>query len=103
MFQTTAGQGNGGDVIAPNLYELAVSSKKIIFVFMTAIHIKLYDLLRKDLKNEKQNLSTKEDICRLKLKIEQSKNDLYKAMFWTNIVQLLAILGGVMAIVKFVS
>jgi len=80
---------------------------------MKATQIKLYDLLRKDLhlpddkaaafiaavegvvelelRNERLTLSTKEDIYRLEL------------MFWTSIVQLLAILGGVLAIVKFVS
>lgn len=96
---------------------------------MNSVQIKLYDLFRKELnlsddkaaafvaaveevvehefKNEKQALSTKEDIRNLKdsihlgeLKIEQSKGDIYKAMFWTGIVQLLAILGGVFAIVK---
>lgn len=54
-----------------------------------------------EFKTEKQTLSTKEDIHRLELKVEQSKGDIYKAMFWTGIVQLLAILGGVLAIVKF--
>ena len=90
---------------------------------MVSGRIRLYDLFRKELnlpddkaaafvaaveevtgqefRNEKQTLSTKEDIHRLELKIEQSKGDIYKAMFWTSIVQLLAILGGVLAIVKF--
>ena len=45
----------------------------------------------------------REDIHKLELKVEQSKGDIYKAMFWTGIVQLLAILGGVLAIVKFAS
>ena len=92
---------------------------------MNAVQIKFYDLLRKDLhlpddrtaafvealenvveyeiKNEKQITATKEDIHRLEIKLEQSKVDIYKAMFWTNIIQLPAILGGVLAIVKFVS
>lgn len=63
-----------------------------------------------ELKNEKQALPTKEDIYnlkedihRLELKVEQSKGDIYKAMFWTSIVQLLAILGGVLAIIKFMQ
>lgn len=90
---------------------------------MDLVQIRLYDLFRKELnlpddkaaafvaaveefmgqelKNEKQTLSTKEDIHRLELKVEQSKGGIYKAMFWTGIVQLLAILGGVLAIVKF--
>ncbi len=92
---------------------------------MNAIQIKFYDLLRKDLhlpdekaaafvevlsevveleiKKERQSLSTKEDIHRLELKLEQSKTDIYKAIYWTTIVQVIAILGGVLAIVKFVS
>ncbi len=45
----------------------------------------------------------KEDIHKFKIKLEQSKVDIYKAMFWTGTVQLLAILGGVVAIVKFAS
>lgn len=97
---------------------------------MNLVQIRLYDLFRKELnlpddkaaafvaaveevvgqelKNEKQTLSTKEDIQTVKdsihlleLKVEQSKGDIYKAMFWTSIVQLMAILAGVLAIVKF--
>jgi hypothetical protein len=65
--------------------------------------------------NRKSNLlATKEDIHDLKndmhflrsnleLKIEQSKTDIYKAMFLTGIVQLIAILGGTLAIVKLMK
>ena len=67
------------------------------------------EVVEQELKNEKQTLSTKEDIRsvkedihRLELKVEQSKGDIYKAMFWTSIVQLLA-LGGVLAIMKFMQ
>ncbi len=99
---------------------------------MNAVQIKFYDLLRKDLhlpdekaaafvevigevvglelKNERQASATKEDVShvredihKLELKLEQSKADVYKAIFWTGIVQLLAILGGVLAIVKSVA
>jgi len=48
-------------------------------------------------------MRTKDDIHRLELKLEQTKSDIYKAMFWTGLVQLLAILGGVMAIVRFMK
>ena len=55
-------------------------------------------------------LATKEDIHILKrdihsldLKIEQSKTDIYKAMFLTGIVQLIAILSGTLVIVKFMK
>jgi len=72
---------------------------------MNSVQIKLYDLFRKEL-----HLSTKEDIRLLRdsihlleLKVEQSKGDIYKAMFWTGIVQLMAILGGVLAIVKYIT
>lgn len=99
---------------------------------MNSVQIKLYDLFRKELnlpddkaaafvsavgevveqgfKNEKQTLSTKEDIQTVKdsihlleLKVEQTKGDIYKAIFWTGILQLLSILGGVLAIVKFID
>jgi hypothetical protein len=39
----------------------------------------------------------------IELKVEQSKTDIYKAMFWTGIVQLISILGGTLAIVKFMK
>ena len=90
---------------------------------MSISQIKLYDLFRRELHlpddkaaafvlavgdigelesdNKKQLLATKNDIHQLELKIEQSKGDIYKAMFWTGIVQLMAILGGVLGIVKF--
>lgn len=97
---------------------------------MNSVQIKLYDLFRKERNlsddtaaafvnaveevverensKEKQSIATKDDIRIIResihlveLKVEQSKGDIYKAMFWTDIVQLLAILGGVLAIVKF--
>jgi len=92
---------------------------------MNISQIKLYDLFRKELNLpdekaaafvlamgdvvgmdvdiKKQSHATKDDIHHLELKIEQTKGDLYKAMFWTGIVQLIAILGGVLAIVKFMK
>lgn len=92
---------------------------------MNTIQIRLYDLFRKELnlsddkaaafvsaveevvelgvKHDTQKLSTKEDIHLLELKLEQTKSDTYKAMFYTGLVQLIAILGGVMAIVKFMK
>ncbi len=39
----------------------------------------------------------------LELKIEQSKNDVYKVIFLSGIVQLIAILSGTLAIVKFMK
>ncbi len=43
------------------------------------------------------------DIHSLELKIEHSKTDIYKAMFLTGIVQLIAILSGTLAIVKWMK
>lgn len=39
----------------------------------------------------------------MKGEIKDSKLDIYKAIFITGVVQLLAILGGVLAIVKFIQ
>ena len=94
--------------------------------------IRLYDLFRRELRlpddkaaafvkavgdvveseaaGKNNSLATKDDIHVLKgdihsleLKIEQSKTDVYKAMFLTGIVQLIAILSGTLAIVKFMK
>ncbi len=61
------------------------------------------DIHRLEINLEKHTLSTREDIHLLELKLEQTKSDIYKSMFWTGLVQLLAILGGVMTIVKFMK
>lgn len=64
-----------------------------------------------EFKHERQALSTKDDIRFLRedlkndlhsveLKIEQSKGNMYKAMFVSGLVQLVAISGGVLSIVK---
>ena len=56
-----------------------------------------------DLKSDMQVLKSDMQVLRgdLELKIEQSKNDFYKALFISGIVQLIAILSGTLAIVKF--
>jgi hypothetical protein len=66
------------------------------------------EVVEQGFKNEKQTLSTKDDIQTvrqsihlLELKVEQTKGDIYKAIFWTGLLQLISILGGVLAIVKF--
>ena len=53
-------------------------------------------------------LATKNDVHKLELKIEQpnlkieqSKNDIYKAVFLIGLLQFLGILGGVLVFVKF--
>jgi hypothetical protein len=55
-------------------------------------------------KNDINSLEIKMErsINSLELKIEQSKSDIYKAMFWMGIiVQIMVILGGMMALLKF--
>ncbi|HEY4965854.1 MAG TPA: hypothetical protein VII28_05610 [Puia sp.] len=56
-----------------------------------------------DIKSDVQVLRGDMQVLRgdLELKIEQSKNDVYRAMFISGIVQLIAILSGTLAIVKF--
>ena len=93
---------------------------------MSTINIKLYDFVKQELKlsdekarefveiideavkedvrtntNEYKSL-WKEDFYLLDKRILESKNDMYKAMFVSGVVQLIAILGGVLAIVKFI-
>jgi hypothetical protein len=97
---------------------------------MSIGQIKLYDLFRKELRlpddkaaafvlavgevgsmeasvNQHLNATKgdvhllKEDIHSLDLNIEQSKSEVFKAIVWIGIAQYLAILGGVLAIVKF--
>lgn len=53
------------------------------------------------------NSKIREDILKLEMglrsEIKDSKLNVYKAIFITGVVQLLAILGGVLAIVKFMQ
>ena len=58
-----------------------------------------------DFKNDIHVLKKDMHVLRgdLELKIEQSKTDIYKAMFLTGIVQLIAILSGTLAIVKLMK
>jgi hypothetical protein len=52
-----------------------------------------------------QNYATKEfvkdEINRVELKVEQTKSELTKSIFWTSIVQFLAIIGAVIGIISF--
>lgn len=98
---------------------------------MPTLNLKLYDIARDKLKlteadakefalaieEEVQNYikqagsdyksSVREDILKLEMvlrgEIKESKLDVYKAIFITGVVQLVAILGGVLAIVKFIK
>lgn len=53
------------------------------------------------------NSKLREDMLKLEMnlkgEIKDSKLDVYKAIFITGVVQLLAILGGVLVVVKFVG
>jgi hypothetical protein len=84
---------------------------------MNAINIKLYDIARNKLhlseadakefvlaveetqETDNSNLATR---LELKDEIHRLELQLYKAIFWAGLVQVLAILGGLVAIVKFV-
>ena len=46
-------------------------------------------------------LAVKEEIHRVELKVEQTKSDLTKAIFWTSLIQFLAIIGSVVGIISF--
>lgn len=92
---------------------------------MSTINIKLYEFVKQEFKlsdekalqfveiideavkedlkvntNEFKSL-WKDDFHILDKRILESKNDMYKAVFLSSLVQLIAILGGVLAIVKF--
>lgn len=43
----------------------------------------------------------KDEIHRLELKVEQTKSELSKAIFWTSLIQFLAIVGSVIGIITF--
>lgn len=80
--------------------------KKEATAFVEAVE----QVAEQELKNEKQALASKDDVQTLRkdirlleLKDEQSKGDTCKAMFWTSIVQLIAIPGGVLAVVKLIK
>ncbi len=99
----------------------------LIFEKMSTVPIKLYDLLRKDLNpsderaalfvdafqeavqehvpNEKEKLATKDD---LKVELKNVRDDIHKleismckTVLVAGFLQLLGVIGGVIAIVKF--
>ncbi len=74
-----------------------------IHVLKTDIHVLKTDM--HVLKTDMHVLKSDIHVLRgdLELKIEQSKTDIYKAMFLTGIVQLIAILSGTLAIVKWMK
>ncbi len=43
----------------------------------------------------------KDEIHRLELKIEQTKGEVTKAIFWASLIQFLAIVGSVIGIISF--
>ena len=92
---------------------------------MSAINLKLYDFAKQELKlsdakakefiaileetiqeDIRSNASDykslwKDDFHTLDKRIIESKNEMYRAVFLSSLLQLIAILGGVLAIVKF--
>lgn len=113
------------------LFQIFISVIFLIFLSIATLNLKLYDIARQKLKLTEAdakdfalaidedvqnyiNLITKdynrkfcEDMLKLEMnlksEIKDSKLDVYKAIFITGVVQLLAILGGVLAIVKFMG
>jgi len=43
----------------------------------------------------------KDEIHRLEFKVEQTKGEVTKAIFWTSLIQFLAIVGSVIGIITF--
>ena len=93
---------------------------------MNTVSIKLYDIFRKDLnlpEPKAQELVqairdavitgfednnapaskefVKDEIHRLELKLEQTKSEVTKAIFWSSLIQFLAIVGSVVGIISF--
>jgi uncharacterized protein YicC (UPF0701 family) len=64
------------------------------------------EVVKEDIKGEGINeLATKsfvkDEIHRLELKVEQSKSELSKTIFWTGLIQFLAIVGSVISFISF--
>ena len=98
-------------------------------IMRNSIQIKLYDIFRKDLhladetarelvqtidqavkgENEEilEGVATKDFVSemshKLDLKLEQMRSDLTKAIFISNLIQFLAIVGSVIAIINFMQ
>ena len=84
--------------------------KSDMYVLKSDMHVLKSDMhfLKSDiyvLKNDIQDFKSDMHVLRgdLELRIEQSKTDIYKAMFLTGIAQLIAILSGTLAIVKWMK
>jgi hypothetical protein len=83
-----------GDVV-----ESEAASKNDLLATKDDIHV-----LKSDMHVLKSDMHLlKGDVHSLELKIEQSKTDIYKAMFLIGIVQLIVILSGTLAIVKLMK
>ncbi len=68
--------------------------------FETKAESKINDFIKENELAKKQ-LASKDDIRSLEIKLEQSKTDILRQMYITNLLQLLAIIGSVVAIVKY--
>ncbi|MBC7589194.1 MAG: hypothetical protein H7178_12640 [Chitinophagaceae bacterium] len=88
---------------------------------MRALELKVYDIFKTKLgeaeakiiieyfeakadekyEQKKDVLATKEDINGLRIDMKDLENRLIKQMYWINIVQFLATIGSILAILKF--
>jgi len=64
---------------------------------------KTYEYFSKDLANLQSHIDLKHEQTKsdTAAKIEQSKNEMYKALYITSFIQILSIIGGILAISKF--
>ena len=91
-----------------NAMNEAIVSKNVNTCLPLEAKVDKLELKMDKLETKVDKLETKVDMLNsglltVELKIEQSKTDIFKAMFWTGIVQLISILGGTLAIVKFLK
>lgn len=75
-------------------------AETVMEYFESKAESKINDYIKENELAKKQ-LASKDDIRSLEIKLEQSKTDILRQMYVTNILQLLAIIGSVVAIVKY--
>ena len=52
---------------------------------------------------QKEISAVKTDLQRVELKVEQTKSELSRTIFWTSLVQFLAIIGAIIGIISFMT
>ena len=92
--------------VSIKLYEFARREMHLTEDKAKEFVIAIDDVVKEDIKGEGLNeLVTKsvlkDEIHRLELKVEQSKSELTKTIFWTGLIQFLAIVGSVISIFTF--